>query len=254
MKYATHWALISASLVGIAYACATPEEITGCQPGTSSPDCDVILAQASDFAGPDASVGQGGSAGSSPSPGSAGAGNTTPSAEGGAAATSQPASGGSVGQGTAGSGQNAGAGGASGGSAGSSAATGGAAGTTASGGAAGTTANAGAGGTTAASTFNPAACDFTNRTGCEARACATVCPTNDGNYCSNNCQAIITCVAGAPSCITAQDPMCGTPSQNPFTPNTCTSQVNNSGNPATAGTPASAALALVNCLCDDARL
>jgi hypothetical protein len=253
MKYATPWALISASLVGIAYACATPEEINGCQPGTSSPDCDVILAQASDFAGPDASVGQGGSSGSSPSGGSSGAGNSTPPAEGGAAATSLPATGGSLGQGTAGSGQNAGAGGASGGSAGSAAGTGGAAGTAGSG-AAGATANAGAGGTTAPSNFNPAACDFTNRAGCEARACATACPTNMGTYCSTNCPLIITCLSDNPACITAADPMCAV--RNNGTPNQCSNQVETSGGATTTDptTPAFVARALVNCLCDDARL
>ena len=245
MKYATHWALISAGLVGIAYACATPQEVSGCQPGTNTPNCDVILEQASAFEG-DASVAQGGSEGTSPSGGSSGTGSTTPPA-GGAAGTGSPPSGGSAGQGAAGSGQNAGAGGASGGTAGSGAGTGGAAGT----GAAGTAGTAGAGGTTAQSNFNPAACDFANRTGCEAQACATAC---NGNYCTTNCPLIISCVAANPTCVTAQDPMCGTPFQNPYMDNKCTSQVNSSGNPATAGTPAAVALALINCLCDDTRL
>jgi len=248
MKYASHWALISAGLVAIAYACATPEELTGCQPGPSSANCNIILAQASDFE-TDASVAQGGSSDSPPSSGSAGTGSPPPPPGGAAGTSSTPPAGGSAGQGAAGSGASAGAAGASGGAAGSGAAGtgGGAAGS----GAAGT---AGAGGTTGQSSFNPAACNFTNRTGCEARACAAACPTGMGTYCLDNCQAIIACVAAAPACVTAQDPMCGVPSQNPYTENTCTPEVNNSGNPATAGTPASVALALMNCLCDDARL
>jgi hypothetical protein len=250
MKYASHWALISAGLLGIAYACATPEELTGCQPGPSSANCDIILAQASDFEG-DASVAQGGNISSLLPGGSAGTGNTPPPSGGAAGTGNPPPAAGSAGQGAAGSGQSAGAGGASGGAAGSGAAgTSGAAGS----GAAGTAGTAGAGGTTAQSNFNTAACNFNNRTGCEAKACATACPTGMGTYCLDNCQAIIACVAAAPACVTAQDPMCGVPSQNPYTENTCTSEVNNSGNSATAGTPASVALALMNCLCDDARL
>ena len=247
MKNASQWALVSGALVlGIAYACATPVEIHDCPLGANTADCDVLLYQPGDFELADASVpiGAGGSE-VSRSGGSAGTNQTPPS---GAAGTGSPPSGGSAGQGVAGSGQSAGAGGASGGTAGSGAGTGGVAGTA---GSAGTT---GAGGTTAQSNFNPAACNFTNRAGCETKACLAACPTGMGNYCSSNCESIITCVAAAPACITAQDPMCGTPSQNPFTPNTCTPIVNSSGSPTTSGTPAFAALALMNCLCDDTRL
>jgi hypothetical protein len=258
MKNASLWALAGAAgVVGIAYACALPVDVQGCSPGNTSADCDVILAQASDFETPDASLpGQGGNAGSGstnpPSGGSSGS-NSAPS--GGSAGSTSPPTGGSSGQGQAGSGSSAGMGGVSG-----SAGTGGGAGSGAAGaagsgaaGAAGSGA-AGTGGTTGQSNFDVEACDFLDRVGCEARACATACPTGVGNYCLDNCQAILACVAAEPTCITEADPMCGTAFTTPtYRENTCTPEVNSSGSPTTPNTPAFAALALLRCLCSDPR-
>lgn len=255
MKHASQWALLSAAVVaGIAYSCATPVEVTGCPPGANSANCDVTLVAASEFEGPDSGVAQGGGAGAGVNPsGSAGSGSNNPPPSG-AAGTGSPSTGGNAGSGAAGSGQTAGAGG-SGGAAGSGAAgtAGSGAGGTAGSGAAGT-AGAGTGGTTAQSNFDPASCNFDNRTGCEAQACATACPANMGNYCTTNCPNIITCLAADPTCITAQDPMCALRSNGQ--PNQCTSQVENSGgaNTTNVNDPAFVARALVQCLCDSTRL
>jgi hypothetical protein len=208
----------------------------------------VILAEASDFGGADASVpAQGGSAGSGSNPpgGNAGSSNDPPPGSAG----SGSAGSGSAGSGSAGSG-SAGSGGGQGGAAGSGSAGSGSAGT----GSAGTgSAGTGSAGTGSQSNFELGSCNLQTRTGCEELACDTACPSNMGNYCEDNCGLILTCVAADTSCITEADPMCGTPSQNPFTPNQCTSQVNMSGNSNTAGTPANVALALIRCLCSNPR-
>lgn len=263
MKIATQCALAGGLLLaGIAHACANPVEIEGCEstaPGAR--DCDVILAQPSEF-GADASVpAQGGSAGngSNPQPG------------GGAGSSNAPPLGGNAGSGSAGTGSafngTAGSGSVIGGSAGSSsggqggaagsgsAGTGGAGSGSAGTGSAGTgSAGTGSAGTGSQSNFELGACDLQNRTGCEEFACETACPAGGaGNYCRTNCPLIVNCVAAAPDCISEADPMCGTPSQNPFTENECTSEVNSSQNPATAGTPSNVALALIRCLCSDPR-
>ena len=258
MKHASQWALLSAAVVvGIAYSCATPEDVVGCPPGAISSNCDVTLVAASEFEGADASVvAQGGGAGAGVNPsGSAGSGSNTPPPAGAAGSGTA----GTSGSGAAGSGQSAGAGGSAGsgaagsGAAGSAAAgTGGAAGA-AGGGAAGA-AGTGTGGTSAQSNFDAGSCNFNNRAGCESRACATACPANMGNYCQSSCEAIIACVAADAACVTAQDPMCGVPFQNPYRENSCTPEVNSAGNANTVGTPASVALALMNCLCDSTRL
>ncbi|MEY4544770.1 MAG: hypothetical protein RL685_965 [Pseudomonadota bacterium] len=248
MKTATQRALAGGLLLaGIAYACATPVEIEGCQstaPGAQN--CDVILAPASEFGGPDASVpAQGGSAGTSSNPPSGGAGSgNNPPPEGGAGS-------GSAGSGSAGSGSGSGG---QGGAAGSGSAGSGSAGTGSAGtGSAGTgSAGTGSGGT-GSSNFNLGSCDLQNRNGCEEFACDTVCSDNDGNYCLNNCTAILTCVSADESCITEADPMCGTAFQNPFMNNQCTSQVGGSGNSTQVGTPANVALALIRCLCSNPR-
>ncbi len=258
MKIATQCALASGLvLAGIAHACATPVDIEGCQPNTpGAQNCDVILAQASDFGDPDASVpfGQGGNAGtdSNPPPGSAGSSTNPPPGSAGSSGGSPPV-GGSAGNGSAGSG-SAGSGSAGSGSAGSGA--GGAAGAGAGGtGSAGTgSAGTGSGGTGSQSNFDVDSCDLQNQTGCEEFACATACPAGgEGNYCRTNCPLIVNCVATTPTCITEADPMCGTASQNPYTPNECTDEVNSSGSPTQAGTPANVALALIQCLCSDPR-
>lgn len=257
MKIVTQCALAGGLLLaGIAHACATPVEVEGCQanaPGALN--CDVLLSPASEFGGPDASVPIGGSgnpgSGGAPPGGNAGSGSNPP--PGGSAGSGNPPAGGSGGvSGMAGSGSaSAGAGGGgSGGAAGSSTGGSGTAGT----GSAGTgSAGTGAGGTGSQSNFDLSSCDLQDRTGCEEFACATACPQNMGNYCLDNCNAILTCVAADETCISEADPMCGTPFQNPFMNNQCTTQVNNSSNPNTVGTPANVALALIRCLCSDPR-
>ncbi|MEO8179937.1 MAG: hypothetical protein ABI895_13975 [Deltaproteobacteria bacterium] len=250
MKTVSQWALLSAALVlGIAYACATPEEITVCQSGRNLADCDVILSEASDFDPPDASVQalQGGSDGVSP-PSGGSAGTTVAPPSGGAAGTSSPASGGSAGQGAAGSGQSAGAGGASGGAAGSGAGTGGVAGTGGSAGSAGTTGASGAGGTTAQSNFSPASCDFDNTTGCQNLGC-----TCAQEQCGARCTNIVQCLRDNIDCITEADPLCAI--RNAGAPNTCTAQVDTGGGATTtdANQPATIVRALVNCVCSDPR-
>ncbi|MEY2937263.1 MAG: hypothetical protein RL033_8012 [Pseudomonadota bacterium] len=254
MKIATQRVLAGGLLLaGIAYACATPVEIEGCQPtAPGAQNCDVILSQSSDFGGPDASVpAQGGSAGSNSNPppsGNAGSGNNPPP-EGGAGSGSAGSGSGSAGSGSAGSG-SAGSSGGQGGAAGSGSAGSGSAGT----GSAGTgSAGTGSGGT-GSSNFNLGSCDLQNRNGCEEFACDTACPAGGaGNYCRSNCALIVACVAADDSCITEADPMCGTPSQNPYTENQCTSEVNSSQSPDTVGTPSNVARALIRCLCSNPR-
>jgi hypothetical protein len=246
MKNVSQWALISPALVlGIAYACATPEEIRDCPVGTTRTDCDVTIVPFSEFEGADASVevAQGGSDGLSPSGGSSGS-NTNPPAGGAAGTSPPPPSGGSAGQGAAGSGQAAGAGGASGGTAGSGAGTGGGAGS----GAAGTAGTAGAGGTTAQSTFNPAACDFDDTTGCQNLGC--ICA---GEQCGARCTNIVQCLKDNITCITASDPLCA--ARTAGAPNLCTAQVDTGGgaNTTDPNQPAAIVRALVNCVCSDPR-
>jgi hypothetical protein len=259
MKNASLWALTGAALVvGVAYACAVPVDVKGCPAGSAPSDCDVTLVSASEFGGPDASVAQGGGAGSSMNPPSGGSAGTSSPPAGGSSGNSPPV-GGSAGQGQSGSAGSAGTAGTAGtagagGSAGSGAAgAGGSAGTAGTAGSAGTSA-AGAGGTGAQSTFSTAACDFDDTTGCAQLACATVCPNN--GYCPTNCAAILTCVednVDVAGCVTADDPMCGI--RNGGTTKPCTMIVESSGgvNPTQNDQPAFVARALVNCLCSDPR-
>lgn len=257
MKFATQCALAGGLLLaGIAHACANPVEIEGCQPtAPGARDCDVILAQASEFGGPDASVpAQGGSAGNGSNPPSGSAGSSNDPPPGGAGSGSGNAgsgnTGGSAGSGSAGSG-SAGSGGGQGGAAGSGSAGTGSAGS----GSAGTgSAGTGSGGTGSQSNFELASCNLTTRTGCEEFACDTACPAGGaGNYCRSNCALIVACVAAAPSCITEADPMCGTAFSNPYAENECTPEVNSSQSPDTAGTPSNVARALIRCLCSNPR-
>jgi hypothetical protein len=244
------------ALAGLAHACATPVEVEGCQPtAPGARECDVILAQASDFGDPDASVpfGQGGNAGSgSNPPGNAGSGSNPPPGGAGSGGGGAPPTGGSAGSSAAGS-SAGGAAGSGAGGAGSAGAGGSGTAGTGTGVAGSGSAGTGSGGTGSTSNFDLDSCDLQNQAGCEEFACATACPQNMGNYCSSNCAAILTCVAADTTCISEADPMCGVPSQNPYTENQCTNQVNMSGNANTAGTPANVALALIRCLCSDPR-
>jgi hypothetical protein len=253
MKHASQWALLGAAVVvGVAYSCATPVEVTGCPPGATSSDCDVTLVAASEFAGPDASVvaqGGGAGAGANPSGGGSAGGNNTP-APAGAAGSSSPSTGGSsAGSGAAGSGQTAGAGGSSG-AAGSGAAgtAGSGAGGAAGSGAAGA-AGAGTGGTTAQSNFDPASCDFDDTTGCGAPLGCTCA----GEQCQARCTNIVDCLKTNITCITEADPLCAVRPQGGGT-KACTTVVETGGG-VNAGDnqPAGIVRALVNCVCSNPR-
>jgi hypothetical protein len=260
MKHASQWALLSAAvLVGIAYSCATPEEVTGCPPGATSSDCDVTLVPASDFDGPDASViAQGGSAGAgvNPSGGGAGSGSNNPPTAG-AAGTGSPSTAGSAGSGAAGTGQTAGAGGAAGsgaaGTAGTAGCASGGAGGTAGSGAAGSGAAgsgaAGAGGTTAQSIFDPASCDFDDLTGCGAPLGCTCAQEQCGARCTN----IVECLKTNVTCITEADPLCAVRTNG--VGKACTSVVDTGGGVDTtnANQPAAIVRAFVNCVCSNPR-
>lgn len=280
MKIATQCALAGGLLLaGIAHACATPVEIEGCQPSTTTPqDCDVILARASDFGGPDASVPggaggnggdganpqggagsganppPGGNAGSPPVAGSGGVSGTAGSNSGAAGAGGSAAAGGAAGSGAAGSGA-AGSGAAGSGAAGTSsggaagAGAGGAAGSGAAGsGAAGSgSAGTGSGGTGSQSIFNPASCDFDDLTGCEDLGCN--CPEE---RCGTRCTNIVTCLSDNITCITEADPLCAI--RNNGTPNTCTTVVETGGGVnADNNQPSGIVRELVNCVCSDPR-
>ena len=254
MKFVSKLALASALFgLGLAEACATPQELNSCSPLEANSDCDIILTPAALFEADGGA--QGGAAGNSFMPPTAGTGGSSGPASGGSA-SSQGASGSGNAAGNSGAGGTAGSAGA-GGTAGSggtpgTAGAGGTAGTAGTAGAGGTAGTAGTAGTTGGTALNPANCDFDDRTGCEAQACETACPTNMGNYCSTNCPLIIACLSADPSCITAQDPMCSVRSNG--TPNQCTTQVENSGTVTQAGQPSFVANALVQCLCSAGRL
>lgn len=246
MKHASQWALLSATVVvGVAYSCATPVEVTGCAPGAISSNCDVTLVAASEFEGPDASIAQGGGAGAGVNPpgGSAGSGSNNPPPGGAAGSLS---TGGSAGSGAAGSGQSAGTGGASG------AAGSGAAGTAGSGtgGSAGSgAAGAGTGGTTAQSNFDPASCDFDDTTGCGAPLGCTCGQEQCGTRCTN----IVDCLKTNISCITEADPLCAV--RTAGTGKACTSVVDTGGgvNTTDQNQPAAIVRAFVNCVCSNPR-
>ena len=251
MKHASQWALLSAAVVvGIAYSCATPVDVTGCAPGSASSDCDVTIVAPSEFEGADASVAQGGGAGAgvNPAAGSAGSGSNTPP-PGGASGSGSVSSGGSAGSGAAGSGQTAGAGGASG-AAGSGAAgtAGSGAGGTAGSGAAGA-AGAGTGGTTAQSNFDPGSCDFDDTTGCGAPLGCTCAQ----EQCQARCTNIVDCLKTNITCITEADPLCAVRTNG--TGKACTGVVDSGGgvNTTDANQPAAIVRAFVNCVCSNPR-
>ena len=126
------------------------------------------------------------------------------------------------------------------------------AGTAGSSGAAGTDAGGtgGAAGTGNEPVFSVASCDFVDRAGCEAQACAQQCPAGMGNYCTDSCGAVITCVAANTACVTEADPTCGIRTQGGAN-NTCTTQVDSAGGP--TGAPTVIANELVTCLCSTPR-
>jgi hypothetical protein len=105
--------------------------------------------------------------------------------------------------------------------------------------------------------FDSAACDFEDRTGCEALACEEVCPTTDGGSCLVRCLPVIECVAAefdGGSCVPAEaDPTCGARFPQGI-PNVCTHVVEPAGgqNPSPAD-PAFVARELVRCLCSTPR-
>lgn len=111
--------------------------------------------------------------------------------------------------------------------------------------------------------FDPAACDFDDLQGCEALACESVCPTNDGGSCSVRCSAVIECVSAQVQdggCLpTEDDPMCGV--RGPFgIPNVCTQVVEAAGGPnvlppapGQVPQPSFVARELVRCLCSTPR-
>ena len=250
MKHASQWALLSAAVVvGIAYSCATPVEVTGCAPGSTSTNCGVTIVAASEFEGADASVAQGGGAGAgvNPARGSAGSGSSNPP-PGGAAGSGSSASGGSAGSGSgaAGSGQTAGSGGAAGSGAAGTAGSG--AGGTAGSGAAGA-AGSGTGGTTAQSNFDPASCDFDDTTGCGAPLGCTCAQ----EQCQTRCTNIVACLKTNITCITEADPLCAVRPQGGGT-KACTTVVESGGGVnADTNQPAGIVRALTNCVCSNPR-
>ncbi len=258
MKHASQWALLSAAVVvGIAYSCATPVDVTGCAPGAISSNCDVTLVAASEFEGADASVvAQGGGAGAGVNPpgGSAGSESNNP-APSGSAGSGPLSTGGSTATGAAGSGQTAGTGGSIGAAGAAGAAGAGAAGTAGagSGGSAGSgaagAASAGAGGSTAQSNFDPASCDFDDTTGCGAPLGCTCA----GEQCQKRCTDIVDCLKTNITCITEADPLCAV--RTGGTGKACTSVVDTGGgvNTTDQNQPAAIVRAFVNCICSDPR-
>jgi len=178
-------------------------DIEGCQPNTpGAQNCDVILAQASDFGDPDASVpplpGGAGSGSNPPPGGNAGSGSNPPPGSAGSGSGGAPPVGGSAGSSSvAGSGSGGGAGGAGsagsssgGGNAGSGNAGSGNAGT--GGGAGSGSAGTGSGGTGSTSNFDLDSCNLQNTAGCEEFACETACPAGGaGNFCRSNCRSVV---------------------------------------------------------------
>jgi len=246
--------LASAGLI-VAYACATPVNISG----------DVQIADPGDFgdAGVFAGAGGGASAGSGGSVGG-GAGGVAQAGTGGAPVASSGGSlglGGRAGTGTGGTppvgaggvAPLAGAGGSpSGGSSsgGAPATTGGSGGEV---GSAGTSAAAGTGSVGDEPVFAAASCDFDDLSGCEDLTCEQVCPTNDGGSCVTRCEPVVDCVATNAACVTEADPLCGR--RNQGAPNVCTTVVEPAGGPDTtqATQPAFVARQLVECLCSTPR-
>ncbi len=241
-------ALVGALVVG-AQACATPVEI----------EDDVRTVKPSDFdtGGDDAGAqggqsGRGGAGQGGAVQGGAGQGGAGQGGASGAGSTLGGGSGlggqsgvggagtGGTGVGTGGTGIG-GQGGAAGGGASGSAGTGGAG-------------SGGAGGGSSTS-FDPAACDFEDPAGCEARACQVACPTGDGGNCTTRCPQIVTCVSGTPACITEQDPLCAVRVGQTQTNNTCTTVVEPAGgaNPTQATQPSFVAREFVRCICSDPR-
>jgi len=108
--------------------------------------------------------------------------------------------------------------------------------------------------------FDSAACDFEDRTGCEALECEAMCPTTDGGSCLARCDAVIECVAsefdGGDCVPTEDDPMCGVRSSQ-GAPNVCTLFVEQAGgaNPPSPppAFPSFVARELVRCLCSAPR-
>jgi hypothetical protein len=243
-------ALTGAALV-VAYACATPVEISD----------DVLRSNPSDFGdgglplagtGGGAGAAQGGSGGSGVPAGGSGAGVGGASA-GAGMQVSAGAGGLPIGVGGTG---GAGAGGATaqGGVGGTAAGAGGAPGTAGAAGAAGTAGNAGTTGTGAVGTFDPAACDFEDVTGCETLTCLAACSTTDGGSCRTRCEALITCVSTDADCVISEaDPLCAV--RNGGTPNACTQQADSAGGAATTQTtqPAFVAREFVECICSVPR-
>jgi hypothetical protein len=180
----------------------------------------------------------GGAAGVNPSgPGNAGVGGTPPA---------------SGGRGGSGSGNVAGA--ASGGAAGANSQGGGAGGASGSGGntAVAGSGSGGAGGAPPNTSFDPAACNFVDRTGCEAFGCDSAdCPAGGG--CRTRCTPIDDCLAANASCVTADDPLCAVRAQG--APNACTNEVDRGGGlNAPLQAPVQVMLDLVDCLCRAGRL
>jgi hypothetical protein len=247
-------ALAGAALV-VAYACATPVEIAG----------DVLPSDPSDFGdgglplagtGGGAGAAQGGTGGSGVPAGGTGSGIS-----GASGGTGMQASAGSVGLpvGTGGTGAGlggataqGGAGGAAAGAGGSAAGVGGSVAGT--GGAAGTAGTGGTVGTGATGTFDPAACDFADVTGCETLTCLAACSTTDGGSCRTRCEALITCVSTDADCVISEaDPLCA--ARNVGAANACTNQADSAGGADTTTTtqPAFVARRFVECICSVPR-
>jgi hypothetical protein len=82
---------------------------------------------------------------------------------------------------------------------------------------------------------------------CDDSSCASACPTNDGNYCRDSCQAVIDCVTANPQCQTLSDPVCAL--RNIGRPNECTSVWENATGDA-MNSPGKVALAYITCVCE----
>jgi hypothetical protein len=249
-------ALVGAALV-VGYACATPVEIVD----------DVLPSDPSDFGdgglalagtGGGAGEAQGGTGGSGVPAGGTGTGIGGASAGTGMQASAGsgglPVGTGGTGAGLGGATAQGGAGGAAaGGTGGAAAGTGGAAAGTG-GAAAGTGGAAGTVGTGPTGTFDPAACDFADVTGCETLTCLAACSTTDGGSCRTRCEALITCVSTDADCVISEaDPLCA--ARNVGAANACTNQADSAGGADTTTTtqPAFVARRFVECICSVPR-
>lgn len=236
MKILSHCALAGAFSI-VAASCATSVEL---------PD-DLRIVTPGDAGFSEGGQGAGGAAGDGNLPG----GGSGPGGAGGPGGAASSGAGGQAGAAAGGAGGSAGASGAgNGGAAAGGAAAGGAAG------AGGTAGAAGTGGTDSGSVFDPAECDFENIEGCEAFACEQACPPNMGDYCTDNCPLIITCVSTDPECtITEQDPLCAVRVGTMQVDNACTVEVQSAGgaNPTDPAQPSYVARAFVECLCSSPR-